>query len=558
MSLRLQVMVLVAVLVAISVAAISGILIARFQTDMQREMTGWSEVIRADLIDRGKAVATNAAMSASEAIDSRDFLFLAALVKTATTQDPDIEYGFLADKNGRILVHSTPQETGKILKVEEYKEAVTSGSAQPRDTVVEGKPTIEVVAPITVGNFLWGTMHFGLSLAKLDQAQQQSRAVISTRMKQGITATAIGGGVVLVLGALLGAFAATRISAPLKRLSEDIDRIRSGDRQHLVRAGGCREFALFGMGINELTNQNQQSEQSLKKNIETLGSALDEAQNASRSRDQFLANVSHELSTPLNAILTVPRSLLDDYRMMKVWHCGNCGSVFEVEGKASGAQQCPDCHIPLKLEDRHIFTGDPNEHFHFMGRVRQATNHMKRIIQAFVDYSKLKGARMVARREQVRVADLVADVRDIIGPLAEEKKVKLELPNIDPSIVIDADRTMLSQILVNLVGNAVKFTPASGTATLEIGGRNGMLSFRVRDTGVGIPREELDNIFRAFYQVDGSHTRAFGGTGLGLAIAREMVELHQGRVWAESEGRGKGSVFTFEFPGTAAKAARAS
>ncbi len=556
-SLRLQIMVMIAVLVALSVAAVSGVLIVRFRSDLHREMESWSKVIRSDLIDRGKSVATNAAMSASEAIDARDFLFLAELVKTATTQDPDIEYGFLADKNGRVLVHSNPKETGTILKVDDYKNAVASGYAQPRDTVVNGKPMIEVVAPISVGNFVWGTMHFGFSLAKLDLAQQQSHAVLSSRMREGITATAVGGAVLLIIGALLGAVAATGISAPLKRLSEDLDRIGAGDRQHLVRAGGCREFALFGMGINELTNQNLQSEESLKKSIGSLSTALEEAQQASKSRDQFLANVSHELSTPLNAILTVPRSLLDDYRIMKVWHCGNCGSVFEVEGNAASAQSCPDCRIPLKLEDRRVFTGDGNEHFHFMGRVKYAVGHMRRVIQAFLDYSQLAGAKLAAKREAVRVSDLLTDVREIIGPLAVEKKVALTLPTVDTSVVIDADRTMLAQILVNLAANAVKFTPAGGKAAVEVEGKNGMIRFRVRDSGIGIARDQLEQIFQAFYQVDGGHTRAFGGTGLGLSIARELVELHQGRIWAESEGQNRGSTFVFEFPGVAAKAARA-
>lgn len=550
-------MILISALVALSVAVISGILILRFRGDLERESEKWSAVIRSDLVDRGRAVGMNTALSASEAIDARDFLFLAQLVKTATTQDPDIEYGFLADKNGRILVHSNPQETGKVLKADEYKDAVAKNTATARNITVDGKPTIEVVAPVNVANFLWGTVHFGLSTAKVDEAEAQSHAVVAARMREGIIATAIGGIVLLVIAALLAAFAAQRISAPLKLLSADLDKIRAGDRQHIVRGAGCREFVLFGMGINELTNQNAQSEDQLKKSIKQLSGALEEATQASRTRDHFLANVSHELSTPLNAILTVPRSLSEDYRPMKVWACSNCGSIFEVEGKVTETQNCPDCRIPLKLEDRRVFTGDANEHVHFTARVRQATAHMRRIVQAFIDYSKLSSSKLTPKREAVRLADLLADVREIVGPLAADKKVKLDVPNLDPALAFDADRTMLSQILVNLAANAVKFTPSGGKAAVEVEGRGGMIRFRVRDSGIGIAREQLEPIFRAFYQVDGSHTRAHGGTGLGLSIARELAELHQGRIWAESEGPSRGSVFTFELPGIATKLARA-
>ncbi len=108
-----------------------------------------------------------------------------------------------------------------------------------------------------------------------------------------------------------------------------------------------------------------------------------------------------------------------------------------------------------------------------------------------------------------------------------------------------ADPLRLTQVLINLIGNAIKFTPTGGRIDVRIVRDGERVRFSVSDTGIGIPADKHALVFESFRQVDGSHTRAHGGTGLGLAIAKQLVEMHGGRIWVESEV-GKGSTFAFE------------
>jgi len=546
MSLRLHITLVLTMLVVLSVAGISGILVYRLRSDLASELTDWNRLMRDQLERRGKAVANNAALSIAPAVESMEFLFVAEVVKNVTTHDPEVAYGFLADKDGRVLVHSDPAKAGSIVSAEDRKVAVAGGGVGSRTTTINGKEGIEIVAPVMVDKFLWGTLHFGISLERLDATLAKAREQFATLEQQGIQTTGMVGGGLLLLTLIFGLIAAYRIASPLRRLTEGLDRIRGGDNRHLIRGGGCREFAFFGMAINELTNQQLTAQEQLSSSVGELQSALDNAQHESRSRDEFLATVSHELNTPLNAILTVPRSLVADYKTMTVWHCPKCNAIFEREATDTGNKRaCPDCGTQMSLENRLVFTGDATEHVHFMRRVRHATEHMRRIVQSFFEYSKLSEAQLVPKYEQVKLRDLVEDLHAIIAPLAADKKIELRLPALDDK-TIRIDHTMISQALVNVVHNAVKFTPSGGKVALDVQADPSVVRFRVQDTGIGLAPDQLERIFNAFYQVESGHTRSFGGTGLGLSITRKLVELHGGRIWAESGGRG--STFIVELP----------
>src|SRR5262249_46009701 len=162
-------------------------------------------------------------------------------------------------------------------------------------------------------------------------------------------------------------------------------------------------------------------------------------------------------------------------------------------------------------------------------------DHMRRIVKAFFEYSRLAETQLEPKFELVKVRDLVEDLRAIISPLAADKKIAFTLPELDERSAIRADRTMISQALLNVVHNAVKFTPGSATVAVDISAVPGetLVRFRVQDSGIGLAKDQLEKIFDAFYQVEGGHTRSYGGTGLGLSITRKLVELHGGKVWAE-------------------------
>jgi len=150
--------------------------------------------------------------------------------------------------------------------------------------------------------------------------------------------------------------------------------------------------------------------------------------------------------------------------------------------------------------------------------------------------------------QPVHMADLVAVTVARLGRQFEEKGVvlEIEIPPELPRVLADEDR--LGQVLLNLLGNALQYTPSEGRVWITAAQRGAEIEIAIRDTGIGIPLEHLENLFTRFYRVDKSRSRAGGGSGIGLTIAKHLVEAHGGRIWTESDGTGKGSTFSFTLP----------
>jgi signal transduction histidine kinase len=189
--------------------------------------------------------------------------------------------------------------------------------------------------------------------------------------------------------------------------------------------------------------------------------------------------------------------------------------------------------------------------------VEKNGNHLLRLINDVLDMARIEAGRLTLSPEPTNMYNLLEDVIMTNAPLVREKDLDLQLiadPLSDWTIIVDQMR--IRQILINLIGNSIKFTE-KGSIFAEIEKikaadrpDNDKLLVRVRDTGIGIPKEKLEDIFEAFSQVDSSTTRKAGGTGLGLPISRRLVEMHGGRLWAESEGLGKGTTLYLELPFT--------
>ncbi|MET0414071.1 MAG: PAS domain S-box protein [Polyangiaceae bacterium] len=238
---------------------------------------------------------------------------------------------------------------------------------------------------------------------------------------------------------------------------------------------------------------------------------LVEMQQTNRLKDEFLATISHELRTPLHAIL---------------------GWANLLRERVQGAEV-------VKAADTILRNAEAQAH----------------IIDDMLDVSRIVTGKF---KLELKTADLCALVReslDVVRPSAAARQVKLSFEHDDRTFQLIADPTRLSQVIWNLLSNAVKFTDPGGSVVLRLSQRGALIELDVRDTGRGIDAEFLPYVFDRFRQAEGSAKRRFGGLGLGLAIVREIVELHGGETWAESDGLGTGSAFHVRLPVRAARPA---
>ncbi len=291
---------------------------------------------------------------------------------------------------------------------------------------------------------------------------------------------------------------------------------------------------------------------SLSQSNAELAAALQQAHEAARLKDEFVANISHELRTPLNSIVNIPDGLLEFFVRREIARCNGCASEFECEpGESAGRDtECPECHAvgALEMETRLSVSGHEEELAKNLRLIQRSGTHLLRIINDVLDFSKLGAGKMVLDWEQVSAAALVQELIATLEPVASKRRIKLITPKtIDPSLTFQADPVKWTQIFINLVGNAIKFSPDDGVIELSVEEDQDSLVFGVRDHGIGIAAEHQELIFDAFQQVDGSHTRKAGGTGLGLSIARNLVALHHGELWLNSK-LGEGTHFFVRFP----------
>ena len=224
-----------------------------------------------------------------------------------------------------------------------------------------------------------------------------------------------------------------------------------------------------------------------------------------RVRQDFVANVSHELRTPLTTIKGYAETLLE------------------------GAWKEEVAYPFIEVIKRHA-------------------DRLTKIVEDLLALSKIESKEFQLRKEQLPVSDLIEDAVDLVKERAEKKQISIARHPGLSFPAIDGDRDYLEQVLVNLLDNAIKYTPEGGRIEISVQEKEDQeVLFLVRDNGIGIPREDLSRIFERFYRVDKGRSQEMGGTGLGLSIVKHIVQAHGGRVWAESQ-LGKGSSFFFTLP----------
>ena len=296
----------------------------------------------------------------------------------------------------------------------------------------------------------------------------------------------------------------------LRRLREGTVRIGGGDLDYRITVPGGDEFGQLAQAFNDMSDQ-------LRRAVQEVHEAKEQADRANAAKSSFLANMSHELRTPLNAIIGYSEMMVE---------------MATEEEELAAAE----------------LTGD-------MQRILTAGRHLLSLINNVLDIAKIETGKMTLYREPFDAVEVLRELAATMHTLAAHNRntIVIDVPE-GASARIVSDQTRFRQIFANLLSNACKFT-ADGTVTLDIAPfvRGGLdwLRLRVRDTGIGMTTEQLQSVFDAFVQADSSTTKKYGGTGLGLALCREFCTLLGGGIEAASEP-GRGSVFTVELPVDAA------
>ncbi|HEY9598805.1 MAG TPA: ATP-binding protein, partial [Cyanophyceae cyanobacterium] len=307
--------------------------------------------------------------------------------------------------------------------------------------------------------------------------------------------------IALAIATAMAIFTASLITRPIHQLNRASQAIATGQLKQRIKVKGIQEFKKLANSFNSMARQLQQS-------FDTLEQQNQELKRFDQLKDEFLANTSHELRTPLNGIIGLAESLID-------------GATGE---------------LPLATQAN-------------LQLIASSGRRLASLVNDILDFSKLRHKTVELQLQSVDLRSVTQVVITLNQPLANQKNLQLlnSIPHdLSPA---EADENRLQQILHNLVGNAIKFTPSG---TVEISAQvlvpdDDQIAITISDTGIGIPEDKFERIFESFEQGEGSSSREYGGTGLGLAVTKKLVELHGGKISVESK-LGEGSKFTFTLP----------
>jgi signal transduction histidine kinase len=401
-------------------------------------------------------------------------------------------YAYVVSREGDLIAHPDISLVLQKRSVKELSQVQAALADAPEPFTARPNLAGEQVFPAyaRIPDLGWAVL--------VERSASEAYAPLYASLRRTAVLLLVGLGMAVVASLLIG----RRVVRPLQTLREGAARIGAGALGHRINVRTGDELQALAEEFNHMAARLQESHAGLEQKV---AERTRELEIASKHKSQFLANMSHELRTPMNAILGYTELVMDD-----------------IYGE-----------VPEKIRE-------------VLERVQQSGQHLLGLINAVLDLSKIEAGRLVLSLSDYSLQEIVHTVFASVESLAAEKQLALNI-NVPADLPRGrGDEQRIAQVLLNLVGNALKFTEA-GEVSIQVTEADETFTVAVSDTGPGISDADQQKIFEEFQQADASSTRQQGGTGLGLAIARKIVELHGGYMWVESSP-GKGSTFWFTLP----------
>ncbi|WP_447770901.1 ATP-binding protein [Pseudomonas kilonensis] len=451
--------------------------------------------LRQELNHTGQLIANQLAPATEYGVISGNNEVLESLL-TATLATPHVRFLEVQDSTDKVLVYvEQPEQTrSRAQQIEVFQAPVRLQRIALNNDFLQGNTTSGEAA----GEDYLGRVIVGMSSDAFSQRQQE------ILFKAAILAL-----FALLFTFLVARRLATNLSRPIRDIGNAVKAIQQGDYSTPLPIVDDAELGALSRHINNLAGGLEQASREQHQAMAQLIKTREEAEKANSAKSEFLAMMSHELRTPMNGVLGMLQ-LLETTRM---------------------------------TDEQHEYTALASE----------STEHLLKVINDILDFSRIERSALELEHIPFNLAELVGSCAQSFQHSAAQRKLGLDLlvPDDMQALQVQGDPTRIRQILVNLIGNALKFTE-QGRVTVQCQWQaldHELLWFTctVRDSGIGIPAESLERMFDAFQQADNSISRRYGGTGLGLPIARTLAERMGGTLRAQSE-EGQGSVFTLEIP----------